>query len=484
MNVSQNKLETLQSAPVKKRIAFFCIPAHGHTNPMLPVAAELVRRGHTVRFYSFGGTGGLPDFSDKIRKTGAEFVACDAYMPEVNAEEVAGLKRVSITEMTVQAIRITLAMDAFLDAEFKTFRPDVVYTDSACFWGKLNAWKHQVPMVVSTSTFAFNQLSSQYMKHPPAEIADMIFGLPRIGRALKSMEPYGYKVKNPLSLVQSDNKTDSVVYTSRRFQPYAGSFSGHYAFVGPSVFSDVVPNKKKVRPLVYISMGTVINDRPDFYGKCFEALKDLNADVLISCGNAVDRKKLGIPPENFELKPYVDQLDVLSRADVFITHCGMNSVSESLYMATPMVLYPQTGEQFAVAKRAAELGAGVLLKDDSVAGIRAAVQTILDHASYREAAEACSRDFRSCSGPSGAADFIESAPHVWDGVDILKELNKTNVRFQIVYWSIAAVLIFLAGFYIDRKYLWLIGVAAGIVSKPIGKRVQNRRYARLVKDGQ
>jgi len=150
------------------RIAFFCIPAHGHTNPMLPVAAELVRRGHAVRFYSFGGTGGLPDFSEKIRKTGAEFIPCDTYMPAVSAEEVAGLKRVSITEMTVQSIRITLAMDAFLDAEFKSFQPDVVYTDSACFWGKLNAWKHLVPMVVSTSTFAFNQLSSQYMKHPPA----------------------------------------------------------------------------------------------------------------------------------------------------------------------------------------------------------------------------------------------------------------------------------------------------------------------------
>ncbi len=478
---TQNELKP-QPAPGKKRIAFFCIPAYGHTNPMLPVAAELVRRGHIVRFYSFGGAGGLPDFSDRIRKTGAEFVPCDAYMPEVSAEEVAGLKRVSITEMTVQAIRITLAMDAFLDAEFKSFRPDVVYTDSACFWGKLNAWKHHVPMVVSTSTFAFNQLSSQYMKHPPAEIADMVFGLPRIGRALRSMEPYGYKVKNPLTLVQSDNQTDSVVYTSRRFQPYAGSFSGHYAFVGPSVFSDAVPNKIKRRPLVYISMGTVINDRPDFYGKCFEALKDLNADVLISCGNAVDREKLGVPPENFELQPYVDQLDVLSRADVFITHCGMNSVSESLYMATPMALYPQTGEQFAVARRAAELGAGVMMKNDSVGGIRAAVRKILDDASYRDAAEACSRDFRSCSGVSGAADFIESAPHQWDGVDVMKELHKTNTRFLIVYWSIVAVLIFLAGYHIDRKYLWIIGCAAGIIANPIGKYLQNRRYAQLVKD--
>ena len=91
-----------------------------------------------------------------------------------------------------------------------------------------------------------------------------------------------------------------------------------------------------------------------------------------------------------------------------------------------------------------------------------------------------SRDFRACSGVSGAANFIENAPHQWDGIDVVKELNKTNIRFLIVYWIIVSVLIFLAGFYIDRKYLWLIGLAAGIISKPIGKRVQNRRYAQLV----
>ena len=158
-------------------------------------------------------------------------------------------------------------------------------------------------------------------------------------------------------------------------------------------------------------MGTVINDRPDFYTKCIDALKDLNADVVISCGNAVDCEKLGILPENVQVFPYVDQLAVLAKADVFITHCGMNSVSESLYMAAPMVFYPQTGEQRAVARRAAEIGAGIMLEDDSTAGIRVAVREILDNKTYRDAAAECSADFRACSGAVGAAEFIENAPH-------------------------------------------------------------------------
>lgn len=388
-----------------KKIACFCIPAHGHTNPMLPVAAELVKRGNVVRFYSFD------EFENKISAAGAEYISCDAFLPTLTKQEEAGLKKVSTTEMTIQDIRITSSMNDFLEKEFQSFQPDVVYTDFVCFWGKLNAWKHQVPMVVSTSTFAFNQMSSRYMKSSLKEMADLLFGMPRVSRELKKLEPYGFHVKNVFSLIQNDNDTDTVVYTSRRFQPCADSFSEHYAFVGPSVFSELQPEKEKERPLIYISLGTVINDRPDFYTKCMDALKDLNADVVISGGNAIDREALGELPEQIKVYPYVDQLAVLAKADVFITHCGMNSVSESLYMAAPMVLYPQTNEQNAVARRVTEIGAGMLLAEDSSEGIRAAVQEILNNKAYANVAADCSADFRACSGPAGAAEFIENAPH-------------------------------------------------------------------------
>ena len=458
-----------------KKVSFFCIPAHGHTNPMLPVAAELVERGNTVRFYSFD------EFEDTINATGAEFISCDAYLPKLTEQEEAGLKNISTTEMTLQDIRITLRMDSFLDKEFKTFKPDVIYSDSVCFWGKLNAWKHHVPLVVSTSTFAFNQLSSQYMKNTPKELADMILGLPRVSKELKTLEPYGYHVKGALSLVQSDNQTDSIVYTSRRFQPYAESFSDHYAFVGPSVFSKAVPDKTKECPLVYISMGTVINDRRDFYAKCIEALRDQNVNVVISCGNAVNRESLGALPDNIHVYPYVDQLDILSKADVFITHCGMNSVSESLYMAAPMVLYPQTSEQKAVARRVMEIGAGTALNDDSIDGIRASVHEILSNAAYGKAAEVCSTDFRSCTGAAGAAEFIENAPHSSNGLDVVGELNKTTVRFHFIYWAIIIAAINLIGFLFSWKYVWIIGIAAGILSNPIGKAIQKRKYFSMLR---
>ena len=50
-------------------IAFFCIPAHGHTNPTLNVVRELTARGHRVVYYSYD------DFREKLEDAGAEFIS-------------------------------------------------------------------------------------------------------------------------------------------------------------------------------------------------------------------------------------------------------------------------------------------------------------------------------------------------------------------------------------------------------------------------
>ena len=387
------------------KIMWFCIPAFGHTNPTIEVVRELVGRGHRVRYYSFA------DFREKIEGTGAEFVLCDEYLPPLTKRSGRRLRKVSSTEMTVNAFETTALMDEMLTREAAAFQPDLVVSDSVCFWGKLIAKKHGLPLVCSTTTFAFNRYSAQYMKYSAAEMADMIFGLPRVRRALKKLEPLGYHVKSALDIVQNKNDTDTIVYTSGTFQPFAETFDGaHYRFVGPSVRETPLARTPGQRPLVYISLGTVIIDRPDFYRHCIEALKTEAVDVLISCGRAFDPAKLGSLPENVRVEQYVDQMEVLARADLFITHCGMNSASEGLYMGVPELLFPLTGEQNAVARRVAEMGAGRLLtkREASFApGILGAVREVLASEPMKVAAMRMREDFRACGGASAAADFIE-----------------------------------------------------------------------------
>jgi UDP:flavonoid glycosyltransferase YjiC (YdhE family) len=59
------------------KIVFFCIPAHGHTNPTLGVVRDLTARGHEVYYYSY------EMMRQKIEETGAKFVPCDAYDPQM-----------------------------------------------------------------------------------------------------------------------------------------------------------------------------------------------------------------------------------------------------------------------------------------------------------------------------------------------------------------------------------------------------------------
>jgi MGT family glycosyltransferase len=127
--------------------------------------------------------------------------------------------------------------------------------------------------------------------------------------------------------------------------------------------------------------------------------------VIVSTGSA-DVSALDIP-HDFIVKDRVDQLAVLEVADCFITHSGMNSVSESLYYGVPMVMYPQHSEELAITNRAVELGAGIKLKNTNSKGIRDAVLEVLGNPSYRENALKVSETLKASGGAKAGADYIE-----------------------------------------------------------------------------
>jgi MGT family glycosyltransferase len=108
------------------------------------------------------------------------------------------------------------------------------------------------------------------------------------------------------------------------------------------------------------------------------------------------------------VQPYVPQLDVLRRASAFVTHGGMNSVSESLALGVPVVVVPQMGEQEIVGRRVEQLGAGVFLRKAAVTALalRAAVRRVLSEATYREHAAQIGETFRAAGGAGRAADAV------------------------------------------------------------------------------
>ena len=381
------------------KIAWFCIPAHGHTNPTLGLIKELTGAGHQVWYFSF------EDFREKIESAGAAFIGCDGYDFEMedkgNADRV-GKDKVYATELLVSS---TLALDEMTTRVIGEIRPDIIVSDSVAFWGKLAAIKHGLPYVSSTTTFAFNRYSAKYMQESAWDIARMLMAMPRINKQLKRLREKGYPVKSILDIVQNDNDTNTIVYTSKYFQPCSETFSDKYHFIGPSIRPVTETMEKTADKMVYISMGTVNQDR-EFYRNCIHALGQTDWQVVISMGTNPEHYD-GLP-ENIQIYESVDQMAVLSIADAFITHCGMNSASEGLYFEVPLVLFPQTPEQDAVAKRVEELGAGVRLKSTSEEDIIQALQQVLYEPGYRDNAVRISGSFRSCGGAAEARAFLEA----------------------------------------------------------------------------
>ena len=384
------------------KIVFFCIPAHGHTNPTLGVVRELISRGHQVFYYSYNM------MREKIEATGATFVSCDEYDQEqrLDAKDAVRVGK-DLAFSTQILVDTTLALDDTVCEHMRELNPDCIVADSMAVWGKAVALKLGIPFVSSTTTFAFNQYSAKIMKQSLRQMFGMIFSMTKINKNIKRLQEKGYPVKSVLDIIQNDNNTDTIVYTSPEFQPCSETFSDKYVFVGPSIRPIENIFEKKSDKLIYISMGTVINDSTEFYKKCIEALANTKYQIIMSVGNLINIEDLGAVPYNITISRFVDQIAVLSQADVFLTHCGMNSVNESLYYKVPLVMYPQTSEQDGVATRVEQLGAGIRLKYVNAKSITETIENVLHTKSYYEQAAKISEGFHKCTGVKGAADKIE-----------------------------------------------------------------------------
>ncbi len=380
------------------KIAWFCIPAHGHTNPTLGLVKAMTDRGHEIWYFSF------EQFREKIENAGATFISCDGYDFEMEDKENADRVGKDMAFAVELLVSSTLALDGMVKEKIGAIQPDIIVSDSIAYWGKLAAMKYGIPYVSSTTTFAFNKESSKYMKHGVLETLKMLFSMPKVNKQIRRLQEKGYPIKNIFDIVQNDNDTNTIVYTSKYFQPCADTFSDRYHFIGTSIRPITTPYEKKAEKTIYISMGTV-NNNEQFYRNCIEAFGNTEYQVIMSMVNS--KEHFENVPKNISIYDFVDQMAVLNIADVFITHCGMNSVNEGLYFGVPLVLFPQTPEQGAVAKRTEELGAGVALKSIDSQEILKMVKMILDNENYKKSANTISDSFKASGGIPEAVAFLE-----------------------------------------------------------------------------
>ena len=395
------------------KIIFFNLPGHGHVNPTLPVVTELVRLGHHLIYYN------SEDFREKIELTGAEFRPYPE--PNPTPEKVAALVE-SLVNVTVFLFGESDRLLPFLLAELEREQPDLVIYDSITLWGMQAAHLMNLPTMSSISTFVQEDVGTIFQWRDYAHIIRHALPLmPKlIKRRKRLVETYGkgvFPYKDVFPCVGQTN----IVYTSREFQPETPFVNDSFHFVGPSINAEArvavdFPWEllENGRSKVYISLGTIHNQDVGFYKTAFATFADHPAQFILSAGPRTDMQALGEIPENFIVRPFVPQLELLPKMDVFITHGGMNSVNEGLYFGVPLVAIPNHLEQTLNARMVEKNGAGIVLGDRPPYGrfrpedLRQAVDELLQNTRYQQEAERLGDSFRAAGGYKTAVNHILS----------------------------------------------------------------------------
>ena len=112
----------------------------------------------------------------------------------------------------------------------------------------------------------------------------------------------------------------------------------------------------------------------------FDAFAQIPQKVVMKF-NPLPSESTLVVPKNVLLKSFLPQQDILAHKNVvlFITHCGMHGVMESIYHGVPMLGIPIFMDQGDVLQRIIEKGIGIGIdKRASSEEIVTAVKTVIE----------------------------------------------------------------------------------------------------------
>jgi MGT family glycosyltransferase len=161
---------------------------------------------------------------------------------------------------------------------------------------------------------------------------------------------------------------------------------------------------------VYVTLGTIFN-RAERFRALLDAFAEVDCDVLVTVGRAIDPAVLRPLPANARVERYVPQAEILPAASVAVGHGGSGSTLGALAHGMPLLLLPEGADQFENAFACAEAGAAVVLLPDEVtpASLREALGRLLAEPQFGEAAGRIAAEIAALPGPQEAAAALFAA---------------------------------------------------------------------------
>lgn len=407
--------------------------AIGHLNPMSVLGRELKRRGHQVTFF------GVPDIEVKLRNSGLDFWSIgETEFPLGSLEEyykklgkmsgIAGLK------FTVNRLKISTQMlfDQAPNA-LKLAGVEAILVDQVTLGGGTIAEFLNLPFITICNALLINRepgvppyfTSWDYSPNLLAQLRNRVgnFFLDKISQQIRELiqkQHHEWNLSPYKTLEDNFSKLAQICQLPAEYDFPRTNLADCFHYTGPLQdpsglepisFTDTeFPFEKLTnQPLIYASLGTLQNRNLEVFETIACACEGLDAQLVISLGNpnysGADLQLTGSPL----VVNYAPHQQLIEKANLIITHAGMNTVLGALASGKPILAIPITNEQPGIAARLARTGAGeaINLKQLTISKLQELIKRVLTEKSYQQNALKMQEAIRRAGGVSRAADIIE-----------------------------------------------------------------------------
>jgi zeaxanthin glucosyltransferase len=418
------------------KIGFISMPLTGHLNPMIALARRLQSRGHEIVFI------GVPDAGSTVIAAGLKFVPwCEEEFPAGTCASalapVAKLHGPAATRWTIQG-----AGRAFFQAASRQLPRTIAETGvEALVLDTIHMYLEVVPMSLGIPyAHVWAILNIDFSGATPPCVEPAPYDDTPAGRALnldglKKSDNAFFGLVQPLAEEYAERAglmldwSDPAATVSRRAAAIVSQTPKEFDLPGipwPPQFHYTGPffdnggrepipfpwEQLDSRPLIYASLGTLVNGMTSIYQIILAAVGRMpEIQVVLAKGNNIKLNELGPIPPNLIVVDQAPQLDLLKCSVLCITHAGLNTALESLAHGVPMLAIPISYDQPGVATRIAYHGAGEFIEVDNLTidGLHELIQKVLRTPAYREKAQYFRDVIAKRPGLDVAAKAIERA---------------------------------------------------------------------------
>jgi zeaxanthin glucosyltransferase len=404
------------------KLGFICPNVLGHLNPMSALARQLKARGHDVVFLYSSSASGLPCVP------GPEKDPINENRGQTSRMQGEDSLKFGLRLVMSQTEAILKSLPAIVQAN----RVDALLLDTIQFYAELGPMQLGMPYIHVSNALhldysGYTPLHVYGWPHEttPEAVARNREGIAKFAKILESgnagirahAESVGLKIDWE-DLGSTLSPLASITQTPRAFDFESSHWPPQFHHTGP--FHDG-KGREKVdfpwerltgEPLIYASMGTIMNGRADVFRTIVAALaKHKDLQLVLSMGDQVDPELIGPVPSNAIIVKRAPQLELLKQTSVCITHAGLNTVLEALAQGVPQVAIPVGADQPGVAARIADKKTGVVTSLDKLTAehLSTLLNEVLNNSTYRGNARKLQNAIAQANGRSVAADLIEES---------------------------------------------------------------------------